>query len=139
MVKLYLEGIKYDKALSSTEFPFNLPIAAHIEQLIFETPVTFLIGKNGSGKSTIIETIAGLMGLNLEGGSKNNVFASYKEQPSFIEATRPIKYPDYPKDTYFYRAESFYNLMTEIETIDQGGVFFKRPYILILEENRFMN
>ncbi|OTN90259.1 hypothetical protein A5819_002758 [Enterococcus sp. 7E2_DIV0204] len=126
MAKLYLKGIKYDKALSSTEFPFNLPIAAHIEQLIFETPVTFLIGENGSGKSTIIETMAGLMGLNLEGGSKNNIFTSYKEQPSFVEATRPIKYPDHPKDSYFYRAESFYNLMTEIETIDQGAGFFER-------------
>ncbi|WP_254907550.1 AAA family ATPase [Candidatus Enterococcus lemimoniae] len=139
MAKLYLKGIKYDKALSSTEFPFNLPIAAHIEQLIFETPVTFLIGENGSGKSTIIETMAGLMGLNLEGGSKNNIFTSYKEQPSFVEATRPIKYPDHPKDSYFYRAESFYNLMTEIETIDQGAGFLKGHYILIQEENRFMS
>lgn len=123
MTKLYFKGIKYDKSSSSSEFPFNLPILKDIEQLIFESPVTFLVGENGSGKSTIIETIASLMGLNLEGGSKNNMFASYKELPSLAEACRPI---NYPKDSYFYRAESYYNLMTEIEQVSQGNGVFER-------------
>ncbi|MBO0474984.1 hypothetical protein IGL98_002013 [Enterococcus sp. DIV0840] len=121
MTKLYLKGIKYDKNKSTSRFPFNLPILTDLNQLIFETPVTFLIGENGSGKSTIIETIAGLMDLNLEGGSKNNLFVSYEEQSLLVEASRPIKYPYYPRDSYFYRAESYYNLMTDIDLRDQDG------------------
>ncbi|WP_430603901.1 hypothetical protein IGJ02_001486 [Enterococcus sp. DIV0724b] len=126
MTKLYLKGLKYDKVTTLTRFPFNLPILNDLNQLIFDKPVTFLIGENGSGKSTIIETIAGLMDLNLEGGSKNNCFVSYEEQSLLVEASRPIKYPNYPKDSYFYRAESYYNLMTDIEMIDQGEGVFQR-------------
>ncbi|MEI5988728.1 hypothetical protein A5881_000215 [Enterococcus termitis] len=124
-MKLYLKGIKYDKLMTSEEFPFNLPILNDLDQLLFDAPVTFLIGENGSGKSTIIETIAGLMALNLEGGSKNNLFVSYEEELSLIEASRPVKYPNFPKDSYFYRAESYYNLMTDIEQIGIGqeGLF----------------
>ncbi|WP_086312924.1 hypothetical protein A5821_000492 [Enterococcus sp. 7F3_DIV0205] len=126
MTKLYLKGMKYEKVVNTSQFPFSLPILSDLDQLLFERPVTFLIGENGSGKSTIIETIAGLMDLNLEGGSKNNFFVSYKEQTSLVEASRPIRYPSYPKDSYFYRAESYYNLMTDIEMIDQGAGVFTR-------------
>lgn len=126
MTKLYLKGIGYDKSRNDTAFPFNLSVLSDIDQLIFDTPVTYLIGENGSGKSTIIETIAGLMDLNLEGDSKNNFFVSYEEQSALIEACYPIKYPEYPKDSYFYRAESYYNLMTEIEHMDHGMGVFER-------------
>lgn len=39
-------------------FPFTLEIVKSLHELHFSSPVTFLVGENGSGKSTVLETIA---------------------------------------------------------------------------------
>ena len=44
---------------------------ASIESLEFPSPITFFVGENGSGKSTMLEAIAIASGFNPEGGTKN--------------------------------------------------------------------
>lgn len=39
-------------------YPFNLPIFQNLNQLVFDKPITILVGDNGTGKSTILESIA---------------------------------------------------------------------------------
>lgn len=39
-------------------FPFDLPILAGLDELVFTAPVTYFVGENGSGKSTLLESIA---------------------------------------------------------------------------------
>ena len=55
-------------------YPWNLPAFGDLDKLAFPTPVTFLIGDNGSGKSTFLESVAQAAGLNPQGGSHH---ASY--------------------------------------------------------------
>lgn len=116
----YLKQIIYENTRNTEGHPFNLPIIPSLNELVFDTSVSFFIGENGTGKSTIIETIAGLMDLNMEGGSKNNRFSSHPESYPLLEMCRPVRYPNHPKDHYFYRAESYYNLMTDIEETVPG-------------------
>ena len=47
--------------------PFALAAVVGLKQMEFSQPVTFLIGENGSGKSTMLEAIAVALGLNAEG------------------------------------------------------------------------
>ncbi len=39
-------------------FPFTLEIVKSLREIQFTSPVTFFVGENGSGKSTVLETIA---------------------------------------------------------------------------------
>lgn len=39
-------------------FPFTLEIVRSLREMEFRAPVTFFVGENGSGKSTILETLA---------------------------------------------------------------------------------
>ncbi|MEQ8698161.1 MAG: AAA family ATPase [Bauldia litoralis] len=39
-------------------FPFDLPAVRALDGLVLDTPVTFLVGENGCGKSTVIEALA---------------------------------------------------------------------------------
>jgi predicted ATPase len=108
-----------DRAPSFSRYPFSLPAVRHLTSLALHPQVTFLIGENGSGKSTLMEAIAVAWGFNAEGGSRNFAFttrASHSELSDCLRLTRAIARP---RDGFFLRAESFYNVATEIERLDE--------------------
>lgn len=80
--------------------------------------VTFFIGENGSGKSTLLEAIAIAAGMNAEGGGKNFRFNTRASHSNLHESIRIVRGVKSPRDTYFLRAESFYNVASKIEEID---------------------
>ncbi|MHB9095469.1 MAG: AAA family ATPase [Eubacteriales bacterium] len=47
-----------EKFPSTEHYPFNLEILRAAKSITFKTPVTFFIGENGTGKSTILYAIA---------------------------------------------------------------------------------
>jgi predicted ATPase len=108
-----------DKVPSLTAFPFVIPAIGGLDELAFEQPVTFFIGENGSGKSTLLEAIAVGSGLNPEGGSRNFRFSTRASHSGLHEYLRLIRGPRRVRDRYFLRAESYYNLATEIEALDR--------------------
>lgn len=103
------------------DFPFNLPAVKHLESLEFHPNVSFLVGENGTGKSTILEALAICLGLNSEGGSKNFNFATKKTHSDLYEYIKLQKGPLRPQTVYFLRAETLYNLASNIEDLDSGG------------------
>ncbi len=101
-------------------YPFNLPVVRHLNVLSFHPAVTFIVGENGSGKSTLLEAIAVALGFNAEGGSRHFNFgtrASHSPLHEFIRIARGFRRP---RDSYFLRAESFFNVATEIENIGEN-------------------
>jgi predicted ATPase len=105
-------------------YPFVLPVIAALDRLAFQRPVTFLIGENGSGKSTLIEAIAVALGFNAEGGSRNFRFGTRSSHSELHEHLRTVRGVARPRDGFFLRAESYFNVATEIEHLDadpRGG------------------
>lgn len=91
----------------------------HLGRLEFDPAVTFIVGENGSGKSTLLEGLAVALGFNAEGGSKN--FTGTRESHSCLhEYLRVARGVRKPRNGYFLRAESFFNVATEIEKLDEG-------------------
>jgi predicted ATPase len=116
----YLLDLVLDSARvpSFDRFPFSLPAVRHLQSLAFHPKVTFLVGENGSGKSTLLEAIAVACDLNPEGGSRNFQFTTRDSHSPLDRYIRLQKSVLLPLDAYFLRAESFYNVATEIERID---------------------
>jgi len=116
-------GLKRDKVASFEPYPFSLPAVRWLDQLEPHPKVTFFVGENGSGKSTLLEAIAVSMGFNAEGGSKNFRFGTRASHSVLHEYLRVAKGVRRPKDGFFLRAESFFNVATEIENLDSepGG------------------
>jgi predicted ATPase len=54
-----------------TRYPFSLPFIKDLNKLKIDAEVTFFVGSNGTGKSTLLEAIAVASGFNPEGGSIN--------------------------------------------------------------------
>jgi len=116
---LHLEVLR-DRIADAERYPFNLPAVRALTVLPFHPQVTFLVGENGAGKSTLLEAIAVASGLNAEGGSVNFTFATRASHSPLGECVRLAKPLARPRDSYFLRAESFSNVATEIERLDQG-------------------
>ncbi|MEN8157694.1 MAG: AAA family ATPase [Bacteroidota bacterium] len=70
---LLLQGITIRPEAPKVGFPFSIPAIAKLN-LGLNKPITFLVGENGSGKSTILEAIADRLGFNAMGGSKHHSF-----------------------------------------------------------------
>ena len=102
---------------SFDQFPYSLPAIRNLEQLSFHPKVTFLVGENGTGKSTLLEALAVSIGLNPEGGSRNFNFATRASHSDLDGCLRVAKTVSLARDCYFLRSESFYNVATEIERI----------------------
>ncbi len=51
-------------------FPFALPVVRKFKEIKFRSPVTFLVGENGSGKSTVLEALAAGVGSVAVGGDE---------------------------------------------------------------------
>lgn len=117
----YLRSIKLKRDIISSfsKYPFCLPAIKNLSSLEFHPKVTFIVGENGTGKSTILEAIAVACGFNAEGGTKNFNFTTsdtHSQLHDYIKLVRGVRKPT---DGFFLRAESFYNLATNIDELDR--------------------
>lgn len=130
---LHVELVR-DRVPSFEQFPFCLAAVRNLERLPFHSKVTFLVGENGTGKSTLLEALAVSVGLNPEGGSRNFNFATRASHSELDACLRVAKTASLARDSYFLRAESFYNVATEIERLDKDGS--GRPSLPATADNR---
>ena len=117
--ELFVVGTRLvaDRVSSWTEYPFSLPAVRALDGLQFKTPVTFVVGENGVGKSTLLEAIAIAFGFNPEGGSRSFKFESRASHSALHAALRLVKSPRRASDGFFLRAETFYNVASEVERL----------------------
>lgn len=99
-------------------YPYSIPAVRELDRLRLHPAVTFLVGENGSGKSTFIEAMAILAGFNPEGGSKHFNTRQRPSESNLHQHLQLIRNPRREKTGFFLRAETMFNVATEIE---QGG------------------
>lgn len=124
-------------------YPFSIPAVQGLDGLALSS-VTYLTGENGSGKSTILEAIAVASGFNAEGGTANFNFATRRSESPLHRCLRLAR-THRASTGFFLRAESFFNVATEIERLGAGGSYGERSLheqshgesFLALIQNRF--
>ena len=100
----------------------------HLREFQFTQPVTFFVGENGTGKSTLLEALAVLSGFNPEGGSKNFRFSTKETHSTLCDNMRIARHIPFAQDGFFLRAESFYNVATEVDRLADGDPSFFANY-----------
>ncbi|MBE6607853.1 MAG: ABC transporter ATP-binding protein [Ruminococcaceae bacterium] len=121
----YISSIIYDGNVSKRSYLSGLPVVRHLSKenkLEFSSNVTFFVGENGTGKSTLLEAIAVAYGFNPEGGSRNFSFSTNDTHSELFDHITLIK-REYARDGFFLRAESLYNVATSIDEMDKLPAF----------------
>lgn len=106
---------------SFDRFPFNLGAVRNFGYRKLHKKVTYFIGENGTGKSTLLEAIAVRLGFNPEGGTKNFNFETRESDYDLSRYLTIGRSVHQPRDGFFLRAESFFNVATEIDRLDLKG------------------
>jgi predicted ATPase len=115
--------ILQDKIEEKDEYPFSVPSIRNLNTLTFHPKVTYFIGENGTGKSTLMEAIAQTMGFNPEGGTKNSLFSTRDTHSNLSDFIKPGRSFKAARDGFFLRAESFYNLATYIDDVQYASSY----------------
>jgi len=154
---MYVREVRISKEIPKDNYLSKLPVVRNLRNmgsLRFNKNVTFIVGENGIGKSTLIEGLAVAMGFNPEGGTVNFNFStnnSHSDLHEYLTVSRGYKRH---RDGFFLRAESFYNVASNIDEMDAepglgakviasyGGVSLHKQShgesFMALVENRFM-
>lgn len=120
--ELFLKTIRLSGEIPENSYLHDLSVIKHLRKLghlEFHKPVTFLVGENGIGKSTLIEAIAINMGFNPEGGTVNFNFSTSDTHSELYRYLRVGRGIGHRKDGFFLRAESFYNVASNIDEMDR--------------------
>jgi len=112
--------LERDTPSSEAGHPFDVPAIAAMTRrdggLSLHQSVTIFVGDNGSGKSTLLEAIAVHQGMNAEGGARGMQFRTRADTVSRLhQHLRVRRSPRQPRDMFFLRAESYFNVATAIE------------------------
>lgn len=113
--------LKRENIENYNKYPFNIPCIKDFDELKFDTPVTFIIGENGEGKSTFIEALAISLGLNAEGGTQNFNFSTRASHSCLHEYFEINHFQRKCETKFFLRAESFYNVASEVDSLQVSG------------------
>ncbi len=102
-------------------YPFNVPAVRSMVPLALDVPVTLFVGENGTGKSSVLEGIAGALGNGSGGGSRNLLLEVPKGQSRLAPALRLVRTAARPADQYFHRADTVMYVASEVEELGVTG------------------
>ncbi|KAB1438196.1 AAA family ATPase [Candidatus Galacturonibacter soehngenii] len=130
MNKNFIQAITIDwNKISNNSYLKEIPSISQLEILNFDNEITYFVGENGTGKSTLLEAIAVAYGFNPEGGTINYNFSTYDDVSELSNAIKISKGIKRPKGGYFFRAESFFNVASKLEDyrdLTPKEVFYER-------------
>lgn len=104
-------------------FPFDVPAIRALTTIEFTTPVTFLVGENGSGKSTFLEAVASAAGMVAAGSAdlaRDETLGSVRRLADALT----LSWEKRTRRGFFLRAEDFFGFARRMsklrEELEQG-------------------
>ncbi|WP_227874371.1 AAA family ATPase [Tumebacillus algifaecis] len=109
------------------QYPFQLPAYRSLDTLELHQPVTFFVGENGTGKSTLLEAIASLCDFPKSGGE---ILAEEHSEAHELLLDQVLRLSWMPRvrSGFFLRSETFFNFASLLDRRKQEKDFGGNPY-----------
>lgn len=108
-----LVRIAVERPLPDGAFPFSVPAIAATETLDVTTPVTLLVGENGTGKSTFLEAVAIAAELPAVGSARPAADPTLAAQRKLAHRMR-LAWRSRSRRGFFLRAEDFFGFQKQL-------------------------
>ncbi|OYO08602.1 AAA family ATPase [Enemella evansiae] len=123
------------------QWPHTVPAVRQLltEGLEFDQ-ATVLVGENGTGKSTVLEAIAGAYGLNVEGGSTGHQHRTTVTESPLAGELQLVRGAGAGREGFFLRAETMHGLYSYLQ--QAGGSHYHdrshgESFLSVIEERCF--
>jgi predicted ATPase len=116
MTSLHLKSISFHPFSEAQGFPFNLPLVQALDKLEFTTPVTFFVGENGTGKSTLLEAIACAVDAVTVGSESLRTDKSLADVRRLAQAFK-LAWGKRTHRGFFLRAEDFFGYARQMNQV----------------------
>lgn len=113
---IHLRNINITQRSDDVSFPFNLPVISTWQTLSLSNPVTFFVGENGSGKSTILEAIACAVG-SISIGSENVITDPTLKEVRRLSKQMKLAWNKPTHRGFFLRAEDFFGYVKNLTKV----------------------
>ncbi len=102
-------------------WPFNIPAVLDIlDNGLNLSPITVIVGENGSGKSTVVEAIAESFGLNVEGGTHHANHQTQRTESTLADHLQLVRGGGASKKGVFLRAETMHGHLAYLSEFNAG-------------------
>ena len=118
----FIESVKLTGEIPEDSYLRDIPAVEWLmeqRELRLWADVVFLVGENGSGKSTVLEAIAAAAGFNPEGGTRNYSFSTSDTHSELFRHITLCRSYRRPANGYFLRAEGMYNAASYLDKLDE--------------------
>lgn len=113
---LQLGSVRRTDRARGDGYPFSVPVVQALDTLEFTTPVTFFVGENGSGKSTVLESIAAAAQLPSVGPSDPTMTEPGSAARALASAFR-FTWGARSRRGFFLRAEDFFGFVRSVAAL----------------------
>lgn len=105
---LLLRAIQSRAGGAASGFPYDMPVIQSFTGLELESPVTFLVGENGSGKSTFLEAVACAVGSRTVGSESVETDPTLADVRRFANDRLRLVWSKRTQAGFFMRSEDFF-------------------------------
>ncbi len=119
MIHLKSVSIGKPPAAAEDKFPFNVLSIKTLSEVTFASEITFLVGENGSGKSTFLEAIACAAGSITVGSDSVETDRTLGAMRSLAK-TFKLSWSKRTRTGFFLRSEDFFGFAKHINTIRES-------------------
>ena len=119
--RLFIETVMiHNKNFPNREFyPFNLKVFQNTDRLDFNHQIIFFVGENGTGKSTLLESLARSYGLTVWGGEKVHITHRNPYETKFHRfiSVKSRKQKGFIEKGFLFRSENFFNYACYVDDL----------------------
>lgn len=131
---IYLKQIRLldpDLVKGEVKYPYAVPAVRYMASFLFDRPVTFLVGENGMGKSTLLEALMKKLPTDEAMAYDGEDYWTVKIAANDLDEQIVPVFECRPEDVFVFRAESFFNYADRIDRRAMRESFdYGKSYVL---------